>query len=59
MIERNKIISARFDGVGCAISTASSDIMAQELEGKAIKDGLAIIENYLAMVLTSHMMKTS
>lgn len=50
MIEGNKIISARFDGVGCAISTASSDIMAQELEGKTMKDGLAIIENYLAMV---------
>ncbi|MFX4057987.1 MAG: Fe-S cluster assembly sulfur transfer protein SufU [Spiroplasma sp. hy2] len=50
IIEGNKIISARFDGVGCAISTASSDIMAQELEEKTMKDGLAIIENYLAMV---------
>lgn len=50
MIEGNKIISARFDGVGCAISTASSDIMAQELEEKTIKYGLSIIENYLAMI---------
>ncbi len=50
IIEGNKIISARFDGVGCAISTASSDIMAQEIEGKIIKVGLEIIENYLAMV---------
>ncbi|WP_338954510.1 Fe-S cluster assembly sulfur transfer protein SufU [Spiroplasma endosymbiont of Polydrusus cervinus] len=50
MIEKDKIISARFDGVGCAISTASTDIMAEELEGKTIMGSLAIIDNYLAMI---------
>ncbi|WP_374696650.1 Fe-S cluster assembly sulfur transfer protein SufU [Spiroplasma endosymbiont of Polydrusus formosus] len=50
IIEKNKIISARFDGVGCAISIASTDIVAQELEGKTIVRSLAIIDNYLAMI---------
>ncbi|MBW3057712.1 SUF system NifU family Fe-S cluster assembly protein [Spiroplasma poulsonii] len=50
IVADQKIMMARFDGVGCAISTASTDIMAQELEGKTIRDGLAIIDNYFAMV---------
>lgn len=50
LIKSDKIISARFDGVGCAISTSSIDIMAEELCVKTIKTGLTIIKNYLAMI---------
>ncbi|WP_425379914.1 Fe-S cluster assembly sulfur transfer protein SufU [Spiroplasma endosymbiont of Stenodema calcarata] len=50
IVTDQKIMTACFDGVACAISTASTDIMAQELEGKTIDEGLKIIDNYLAMI---------
>lgn len=50
IIKNNKIINANFDGIGCAILISSSDIMAQELEGKTIKISLIIIKNYLSMI---------
>lgn len=39
-----------FSGIGCAISTSSTDIMANLLINKSIKEALIIIENYIKMV---------
>lgn len=39
-----------FSGIGCAISTSSTDIMANILTNKPFNEALEIIENYLSMV---------
>ena len=37
-IKNNKIIDAKFDGKGCMISMASSDILVDKFIGSSIKD---------------------
>lgn len=39
-----------FSGIGCAISTSSTDIMAEMLVNKNFSEAFKIIDNYLAMV---------
>ena len=39
-----------FSGIGCAISTSSTDIMSSFLKNKTVPESLGIIENYLKMV---------
>src|SRR5574344_2414576 len=46
----NVISDACFDGVGCAISTASTDIMCQLIIGKTKEEANVILNNYLAMI---------
>jgi nitrogen fixation NifU-like protein len=36
--EHDRIVEARFDGHGCAISQASASILVQEIEGKTIAE---------------------
>ena len=50
LIDNNIIIDACFDGVGCTISTSSTDIMCELLIGKTSEDALYIIEQYNHMV---------
>lgn len=45
LVEKNIVVDACFDGVGCAISTASTDIMCDLLKGKNIKQAL-----YLSLI---------
>lgn len=40
----------RFDGVACTISTASTSIMSELLQGKSIAEARDIIDNYYAMI---------
>ncbi|MEG1732741.1 MAG: SUF system NifU family Fe-S cluster assembly protein [Longicatena sp.] len=40
----------RFDGVACTISTASTSIMSELLQGKSIAEAREIIDNYYAMI---------
>ncbi len=40
----------RFDGVGCTISFASTSIFTELLKGKSVKEALALIEEYYAML---------
>lgn len=40
----------KFYGVGCAISTASTDILCDVLKNKTIKQALEIIKNYRNMI---------
>lgn len=49
-IENDVIKDAFFNGVGCAISTASTDILCDIIKGKNEKDALEIIENYHHML---------
>ena len=49
--EENGIISdALWDGVACAISTASTDIICDLLIGKGKEEALSIIAEYLHMI---------
>ncbi len=50
LIENEVIKDAAFDGVACAISTASTSIMTELLIGKTRTVALDIIANYLAMI---------
>jgi nitrogen fixation NifU-like protein len=39
-----------FDGIGCAISTASTSILTELIMGKTRKEALHIIQQYEAMI---------
>lgn len=49
-VEKNKIKDFRFDGVGCAISIASTSILSELIKGKTIKEALEIIDNFISML---------
>ncbi len=49
-IEDNRIADIKFDGEACAISTASTSIMIQNMIGKRIEDVLNYIKNFEAML---------
>lgn len=50
-VNNNKIDNIFFSGLGCAISTASTNIMAKYLINKSIDEAYEIIENYINMTL--------
>ncbi len=50
LLDKKLIKDACFDGVGCAISTASTDIMCDLLVGKDIEAANEIIKNYNNMI---------
>lgn len=49
-VENNIVTDACFNGVACAISTASTDIMCELLRGKDIEKSKYIIEQYHHMM---------
>lgn len=49
-IENDVIQDAMFDGVACAISTSSTDILCDMVKGKNAKEALNIIEQYENML---------
>ncbi len=49
-IKNNKICDIKISGIGCAISTSSTDIMCNLLIGKSISNARKIITNYLNMI---------
>jgi nitrogen fixation NifU-like protein len=53
-VVNNVIVEAYFDGIGCAISTASTDIMCQLITGKSKDEANLILKNYLAMIHEEH-----
>lgn len=50
LIKDNKVEDACFDGIGCTITTASTDIMCGLLIGKNKEEAFRIIDNYLHMI---------
>lgn len=49
-IEDDRILAARFAGVGCAISQASASLMTVLLEGKTIPQALELATDFHAML---------
>lgn len=50
LIEDGIIKDTKFDGVGCTICTASTDIMCDLVTGKSLDEAKAIINEYYNMV---------
>ena len=48
--ENGVILDTKFDGVGCTICTASTDIMCDLVTGKTFKEAKAIINEYYNMI---------
>ncbi len=44
------VVDAKFSGIGCAISTASTDILCDTLKDKTFKDAQYIFDNYKKMI---------
>jgi nitrogen fixation protein NifU and related proteins len=49
-LEDQRILEARFTGVGCAISQASASLMTLALEGKTVSEALALARDFHAML---------
>jgi nitrogen fixation protein NifU and related proteins len=45
----NKVQDARFEGQGCAISTASASLMTEAVKGKSLAQAQALAEKFLTM----------
>ena len=50
LVENGVVIDACFDGVACAISTSSTDIMCDLLKGKDVERAKYIIDQYHHMI---------
>ncbi|MGL4948612.1 MAG: iron-sulfur cluster assembly scaffold protein [Mycoplasma sp.] len=48
--QNNIIIDAVFSGIGCAISTASTDILCESIKNKNIEDAKLILNQYYQMI---------
>ncbi len=49
-VEDGRIVDVSFQGTGCAISTASADLMAESVKGKSIGEVQAMFKRYHAML---------
>lgn len=49
-LENDKIVSASYLGVGCAISTASTNILINLIKGKKISEVKNILSNFFSMM---------
>jgi nitrogen fixation NifU-like protein len=49
-IDDDRIADLRFDGAGCAISTASASLMTQAVKGKTVAEAEALFGDFHAMV---------
>jgi nitrogen fixation protein NifU and related proteins len=49
-VENNRILEARFTGVGCAISQASASLMTLAVEGKTVNEALELARDFHAML---------
>lgn len=49
-VEGDVVKDARFEGSGCAISTASASMLTQALKGKTTRDASALFERFRALV---------
>ncbi len=45
-IEANEVRDVRFEGSGCAISTASASLMTQAVKGKTVAEALSLFESF-------------
>jgi len=50
LVEDNVIKDCKFDGVGCTICTASTDIMCELVTNKSLQEAKEIIDEYYKMI---------
>lgn len=50
VVERGIIKGLSFDGVACTISTASTSIMTELIEGKSLQEATYIVDQYIKMI---------
>ena len=49
-LDGDRITDLRFEGAGCAISTASASLMTQAIKGKSVPEAEAMFQDFHAMV---------
>ncbi len=49
-VQNNQVVDAKFSGIGCAISTASTDILCDSLKDKPLDVAQNIFDNYKKMI---------
>lgn len=49
-IEDGKVVDARWEGVACTISTASTDILCDRVIGMSPEECFGLVANFLAMI---------
>lgn len=49
-VENDIIVDAKFSGIGCAISTASTDILCELVINKSFARVIEILDNYFNMI---------
>ncbi|MBI3934939.1 MAG: SUF system NifU family Fe-S cluster assembly protein [Acidobacteria bacterium] len=49
-----RVAEARFEGVGCAISTASASLMTERIKGKTLAEAEALFQNFHELVTVGH-----
>lgn len=49
-VEEGRIVDVSFQGTGCAISTASADLMAEAVKGKTVGEVEELFERYHTML---------
>ncbi|MGQ9736280.1 MAG: Fe-S cluster assembly sulfur transfer protein SufU [Thermaceae bacterium] len=50
-VEEGRIQEIRFQGQGCAISTASASLMTEAVKGKSVEEALELAQKFKAMVV--------
>lgn len=49
-VEQGKIVDVKFDGKGCAISTASASMMSEKLIGIPVADARQLISDFVGVI---------
>ncbi|MDR0675133.1 MAG: SUF system NifU family Fe-S cluster assembly protein [Mycoplasmataceae bacterium] len=49
-VNKHQVKDVKFSGIGCAIATASTDMMANLIKNKNLLQANKLINNYLAMI---------
>jgi nitrogen fixation protein NifU and related proteins len=53
-LEDGRVRDVRFEGVGCAISTASASLMTDRIKGKTLEEAEALFQNFHELVTAGH-----
>jgi len=54
VVEGDVVRDLRFEGEGCAISTASASLMTEAVRGKSLAEAQALFERFHAAVTSAH-----
>lgn len=49
-LQNGRVSEVRFEGVGCAISTASASLMTERLKGRTLEEAEALFQKFHALV---------